>query len=102
MVVYNLYQKQECDPGEVLRKILYVDVPAGLQNFDFRYTKFCPLLPSINIPILNKKHPILLKLDAFYHHLLKTHPISVNRMPSSVMKNPPIIVPKSTKKHPKR
>ena len=29
--------------GRVIRKILYVDVPAGLQNFDFRLPNFVPI-----------------------------------------------------------
>ena len=67
---------------------MYVDVPADLQNFDFRYILFCPNLTPINIPILYKKYSILLKLGAFYHHLLKIHPIYVNWVPSSGMKTP--------------
>ena len=49
-----------------------------------------------------QKHPILLKFGAFYHHLLKINPIYVNWVPSSMMKTPPISIPKSAKKHPKR
>ena len=87
--------------GRVIRKILYVDV--ACQTFKiltFAIPNFVHL-PPINIPILYKKHPILLKLGALYHHLLKIHPIYVNWVPSSVMKTP-IAIPKSAKKHPKR
>ena len=35
-------------------------------------------LPPISIPISYINHQILLKLDAFYHNLLKMHPIYVN------------------------
>ena len=75
----------------VLQNILYVDVAAGLQNFDFHCTYFCCHLPPISIPISYKKHPILLKLDAFYSNLLKIHPIYVNSAPSSVMKIPDLL-----------
>ena len=37
----------------VLRNFLYVDVPAGGQNFD--YTYFYPYLPPAGIPILNNQ-----------------------------------------------
>ena len=61
------------------RKILYVDVPARPQNFDFPYTYVCPDSPPINIPIsYKKKHPILFILGAFDGNLLKIHPIFVN------------------------
>ena len=42
--------------------------------------------PPVSIPILKEKHPILLKLGAFYHNLLKIHPIHVIWAPSSLMK----------------
>ena len=48
----------------------------------------CPNLPPVSIPISYKKHLILLKLGAYYHNLLKVHPVYVNRAPSSVMKTP--------------
>ena len=54
-------------------KILYVDAPAGLWNFDFCFA----YLPPISIPISYKNHPILLKLGIFYHNLLKKDPIYV-------------------------
>ena len=42
--------------------------------------------PPVSIPISKEKHPILLKLGAFYHNLLKVHPIHVIWAPSSLMK----------------
>ena len=47
------------------------------------YTSFCK---PISIPFSKEKHPILLKLGAFYHNLLKIHPIYVIWAPSSLMK----------------
>ena len=58
-------------------------------------------LPPISIPILHKKHTILLKFDTLYHHLLKIHPIYVNWAPLSVMKTPDHCT-KIHEKHPKR
>ena len=40
-------KKRKKEGGVVLQKILFVfvDVPAGLQNFDFYYTYICPHIP---------------------------------------------------------
>ena len=59
-----------------------------------------PHLPPINILILYIKHPILLKLGAFYHHLLKIHPIYVNWVPSCD-ENPPSLYQNPQKSFPK-
>ena len=37
-------------PWRILQRISYVDVPAGLENFDSRYTLFCLHLPPVHIP----------------------------------------------------
>ena len=59
---------------------------AGLQTFDFRYYLFCRQTTHQHTNFLYKKHPILLKLGAFYANLLKIHPIYLNWAPWSVMK----------------
>ena len=84
--IRNPYTPRGGGLQKIFKCMWMCDVPAGVRNFDFHYIKFCPHLPQINIPILYKKHPILLKLGAFYHRLLKIHPIYVNWVPSSVMK----------------
>jgi len=52
--------------------------------------QFCPHLPHINIPILYKKHQLLLKLGTFNNHLITIHPIYVNWVRPSVM-TPPLL-----------
>ena len=65
-----------------------MDVPAGLQYFDFHYTCFLSSFTTHQYTNFIKKHPILLKLGAFYGCLLKLHPIYVNQAPSPVIKKP--------------
>ena len=60
--------------GDMLLPKLYVNVPAGSQKFDFLLTHFLHNYPPIST-FLKEMHPILLKLCAFYHNLLKIHPI---------------------------
>ena len=74
--------------GGVLSPKSYVDVPAGPRKSDFLNTNFLLNFPSINIPFLKEKHPILIKLGAFYDNLPKIHPIYVIWAPSSLMKTP--------------
>ena len=53
----------------------------------FAIPNFVPIYhPSIFQICTKKNHQIFLKLGAFYHHLLKIHPIYVNCVPSSVTK----------------
>ena len=61
------------NPEGVLSPKLYVDVPATPGKFDFLYTNFSHNYPPISVPFLKENHPILLKLSAFYHNLLKIH-----------------------------
>ena len=75
-------------PGGVLSSKLYGDVPAGSRKSDYLYTNFLPNFPPISIPFLKEKHPILIKLGAFYNNLPKIHPIYVIWAPSSLMKTP--------------
>ena len=42
--------------------------------------------PPVSIPISKEKHPIMLKLAAFYHNLLKIRQIHVIWAPSPLMK----------------
>ena len=88
--------------GGVLSTKLYVDVPAGPWKSDYLYTNFLPNFPPISIPFLKEKHPIWIKLGAFYNNLPKIHPIYVIWAPSSLMKAPPIAIPNFAKKCPKR
>ena len=88
--------------GGVLSPKLYVDVPAGPRKSDYLYTNFLPNFPPINIPFLKEKHPIWIKLGAFYNNFPKIHPIYVIWAPSSLMKPPPIAIPNFAKKCPKR
>ena len=72
---------------------LYPSVIVGLPQetqFDFLYTNFSHNYPPISIPFLKEKHPILLKLGAFYHNLLKIHPIHVILGSFISDENPPI------------
>ena len=74
--------------GGVLSPKLYVDVPAGPRKSDYLYTNFLPNFPPISIPFSKEKHPIWIKLGAFYNNLPKIHPIYVIWAPSSLMKTP--------------
>ena len=74
------------EPEGVLSTKLFVDVPARPWKFDFLYTNFLHNYPPISISFLKEKHPILLKLGAFCHNLLKIHLIYVIWVPSSLMK----------------
>ena len=62
-----------------------MDVPAGPRKSDYLYTNFLPNFPPISIPFSKEKHPILIKLGAFYNNLPKIHPIYVIWAPSSLM-----------------
>ena len=88
--------------GGVLSPKSYVDVPAGPRKSDYLYINFLPNFPPISIPFLKEKHPILIKLGAFYNNLPKILPIYVIWAPSSLMKTPPIAIPNFAKKCPKR
>ena len=57
------------------------------ENLTFSISIFCTIThPSVCISFLKEKHPVLLKLGAFCHNLLKIHPIYVIWAPSSLMK----------------
>ena len=75
--------------GGVLSPKSYMDVPAGPRKSDYLYTNFLPNFPPISIPYSKEKHPIWIKLGAFYNNLPKIHPIYVIWAPSSLMKTPP-------------
>ena len=85
----------------VLSPKSYVDVPAGPRKSDYLYTNFLPNFPPISIPFSKEKHPILIKLGAFYNNLPKIHPIYVIWAPSSLMKTPPSLYQFSRKSAPK-
>ena len=87
--------------GGVLSPKSYVDVPAGPRKSDYLYTNFLPNFPPISIPFSKEKHPIWIKLGAFYNNLLKIHPISVIWAPSSLMKTPRSLYQISRKSAPK-
>ena len=74
--------------GGVLSPKSYVDVPARPRKSDYLYTNFLPNFPPISIPFSKEKHPIWIKLGAFYNNLPKIHPIYVIWAPSSLMKTP--------------
>ena len=79
----------------------YVDVPAGPRKSDYLYTNFLPNFPPISIPFSKEKHPIWIKLGAFYNNLPKIHPIYVIWAPSSLMKTPRSLYQISRKSTPK-
>ena len=85
--------------GGVLSTKLYVDVPAVPRKSD--YTNFLPNFPPISIPLSKEKHPIWIKLGAFYNKLPKIHPIYVIWAPSSLMKTPRSLYQISRKSAPK-
>ena len=87
--------------GGVLSPKLYVDVPAGPRKSDYLYTNFWPNFPPISIPFSKEKHPIWIKLGAFYNNLPKIHPIYVIWAPSSLMKTPRSLYQISRKSAPK-
>ena len=78
-----------------------MDVPAGPRKSDYLYTNFLPNFPPISIPFSKEKHPILIKLGAFYNNLHKIHPIYVIWAPSSLMKTPRSLYQISRKSAPK-
>ena len=55
----------------------------------------------ISIPFLKEKHPIWIKLGAFYNNLPKIHPIYAFWAPSSLMKTPRSLYQISRKSAPK-
>ena len=59
-----------------------------LPDLENLYTNFLPNFPPISIPFSKEKHPIWIKLGAFYNNLPKIHPIYVIWAPSSLMKTP--------------
>ena len=87
--------------GGVLSPKSYVDVPAGPRKSDYLYTNFLPNFPPISIPFSKEKHPISIKLGAFYNNLPKIHPIYVIWAPSSLMKTPRSLYQISRKSAPK-
>ena len=87
--------------GGVLSPKSYVDVPAGPRKPDYLYTNFLPNFPPISIPFSKEKHPIWIKLGAFYNNLPKIHPIYVIWAPSSLMKTPRSLYQISRKSAPK-
>ena len=87
--------------GGVLSPKSYVDVPAGPRKSDYLYTNFLPNFPPISIPFSEEKHPIWIKLGAFYNNLPKIHPIYVIWAPSSLMKTPRSLYQISRKGAPK-
>ena len=87
--------------GGVLSPKSYVDVPAGPRKSDYLYTNFLPNFPPISILISKEKHPICIKLGAFYNNLPKIHPIYVIWAPSSLMKTPGSLYQISRKSAPK-
>ena len=68
---------------------------------DYLYTNFLPNFPPISIPFSKEKHPIWIKLGAFYNNLPKIHPICVIWAPSSLMKTPRSLYQISRKSAPK-
>ena len=87
--------------GGVLSPKSYVDVPAGPRKSDYLYTNFLTNFPPISIPFSEKKHPIWIKLGAFYNNLPKIHPIYVIWAPSFLMKTPRSLYQISRKGAPK-
>ena len=87
--------------GGVLSPKSYVDVPDGPRKSDYLYTNFLPNFPPISIPFSKEKHPIWIKLGAFYNNLPKIHPIYVIWAPSSLMKTPRSLYQISRKSAPK-
>ena len=66
-------------PPWVFRKILYVDVPAAS---DFKILtsaipNFVPIYYPSVYQFCKSTKQVLLKLDAFFHHLLERHSIYV-------------------------
>ena len=88
MVPFHVSDLRVLIRGGVLSPKSYVDVPAGPRKSDYLCTNFLPNFPPINIPFSKEKHPILIKLGAFYNNLPKIHPIYVIWAPSSLMKTP--------------
>ena len=85
----------------------YVDVPETracrtLKNLTFGIPIFCRINHPSNIPFSIEKHPIFPKLGAFYHNLLKIHPIFQFGLLRLLLENPPIGIQNFAKKRPKR
>ena len=68
---------------------------------DYLYTNCLPNFPPISIPFSKEKHPIWIKLGAFYNNLPNIHPIYVIWAPSSLMKTPRSLYQISRKSAPK-
>ena len=72
-----------------------------LKNLTISIPIFLPNFPPISIPFSEEKHPIWIKLGAFYNNLPKIHPIYVIWAPSSLMKTPRSLYQISRKGAPK-
>ena len=71
---------------KVVLSLKIVTWPPEWHKRVWMYTNFSHNYPPICIPFSKEKHPILLKLGAVCHNLLKIHPIYVIWAPSSLMK----------------
>ena len=99
--IFQVCLKLHTARGGVLSPKSYVDVPAGPRKSDYLYTNFLPNFPPISIPFSKKKHPIWIKLGAFYNNFHKIHPIYVIWAPLSLMKTPRSLYQISRKSAPK-
>ena len=72
-----------------------------LPDLENLYTNFLPNFPPISIPFSKEKHPIWIKLGAFYNNLPEIHPIYAIWAPSSLMKTPRSLYQISRKSAPK-
>ena len=75
LLPYQFCGRNTFPGGGVLSPKSYVDVPAGPRKSDYLYSNFLPNFPPISIPFSKEKHPILIKLGAFYNNLPKIHTI---------------------------
>ena len=79
-----------------------MDVPARPRKSDYLYTNFLPNFPPISIPFSKEKHPIWIKLGAFYKKFAQNTPNLCNLGSFVSDENPPIAIPNFAKKRPKR
>ena len=84
--------KDKVGPGGLKKKI-YVDVPAGHPNIDFRYIAIFSFInhPSLCQFCTQNKFLNFAKILCFYHHLLNMiHTVHVNWVALSVMNPLPL------------
>ena len=96
-----LYEQPYVTERGALWNKIYMDVPAGLGNFDFHFTKFCPHLPPISMPNLYKKASNFAQTGCFLPSFAHNTP-NLCKLGTFICDETSIAIPKFMKRYPKR